>query len=174
MIDRDDRPVYHTRGTMMRPCRKEGDRMYNINYSWNDKFEKAFAGCVREYEKIRISSHINGFDRHGNRTFDPKEITLDAIKKGTLVEIETDEELIRGDSYQLLRKALVRLPAREDGHQICVVLDFLHPDYINVRTAYLNEKTDNHTEGLNTYELDMYANETIAYYTKEDKVRYIP
>lgn len=139
---------YNTRGQGHRNS-SNYDNIYNKGYCWHRVFDLLFSDIMSIGSDIEIANHVFDYEKHGNRYFSEDEITLDAIKEGELVEIETEEIYYDEDDAQILMKAIVRLPQREDGEQVVVVLDFSRNN-IFVRAAWLNKAGDNHQKGLNT------------------------
>ena len=138
---------YNTRGQGHRNS-SNYDNIYNKGYCWHKLFDVLFNDIITVGGNIEIANHVFDYEKHSNRYFNESEITFDAIKAGELVEIETegiyyDEE----NDAQILMKAIVRLPQREDGEQVVVVLDFSRNN-IFVRAAWLNKAGDNHQKGL--------------------------
>ena len=156
---------YNTRGQKHSHHRKEGDLMFNKGFVWDNRFDYIVKKSIESYSKLRISNHIQEFDKTGNRTMNPdKEITMAALKNAEVVEIETKTEFRKNKEYQVIFKAVCRLPVREDGHQVVTVIACDNPNFIRVRTALLNEATDNHQINLDTREFDTNTNHFFAYY----------
>lgn len=171
----DDRINYNTRGTLHMSKRKERDLMFNKGHVWDDRFDICFQKQLEQYSKIKFSGHFDKIKGESNRVFDAKkEITLESIKKSELVEIELDTVRQQDKEYQMLAKAVCRLPEREDGEQVVVVMDFLNADYILARTAWLNKATDNHEKGLDTTDIDWNTNINVGFYDKNDNIKYFP
>lgn len=102
----------------------------------------------------------------GNRVFTPDEITLSNLKRGEVVEVEFQYEDYKGDDFNCLKKAVIRLPKREDGEQVVVVCLFNYNGSVFVKTAWLNKANDNHQSGLDTSDFDYDLNQMFGYFHK--------
>ena len=149
---------YNTKGKGRRQDRKDFDTMYNAGYVWNDKlFDMLVKGALSKSNKLNVSRHVQdrvSEDYYGNRLFSPDDITLYSLREGTPVECEFQLDYYDDEDCEMLRKAVIRLPERDDGEQVCVVCLF-NPDKAPViKTAWLNKKDDNHQTGLDTSEFE--------------------
>lgn len=145
---------YNTRGEKHGVYGKDYDYKYNSGYAWNPVFNALVADRLAYNRGIDYSYHLNSYDSKGNRVFDASEITIQNLRRGTVVEIETEILDIRGRDVEIIRKAVIRLPERSDGEQIVAVALFKDNGYLKIKTAWLNKATDNHQQGLDTSDMD--------------------
>ena len=156
---------YCTRGLKHRESRKDYDFLYNSAASWTPLFKELVNMLVQRSESLRFSKHVDNYKCDGNRTYSlSEEITKDAILAGDVVEIETELNDNCGQDFQTVRKAVVRLPEREDGEQVVVVIDFNYHGDMFVKTAWLNKASDNHQNGLDENEFDSYVSDLFGFF----------
>ena len=156
---------YNTRGTKHSNQRKDFDRLYNRAYVWADQFDTTTKEMFKNAKRISYSKHLKNYEKSGNREFDLNEINLKALEMGQVVEIETELNDYNGEDIETVRKAVVRLPKREDGEQVVAVAAFDYYNNVFIKTAWLNKATDNHSRGLDTTEMEWaVSNRKLGYF----------
>ena len=159
--------IYNTKGTKHRSRRKQYDYMYNKGFCWSDTFSEMTKSLVAEIGNLTLSNHTKTRikeNREGNRKIYRKDISVKNILAGEVVEVEFEDKLHKGKNFACLKKAVVRLPVRNDGEQVVVVCSFNQTGEVFVKTAWLNKKDDNHNTGLDTSEFDyLFGTEKFGY-----------
>ena len=147
---------YNTRGSGA-PHKKDYDVVFNKNYSWDTVFQEIVEARVSEIPETGffVLSHTTGRILHnekGNRDLSEDELSLNIFQKNEfeVVETEWDKAMCGNQEMLGLKKALVRLPERPDGEQVCAVINFEDSGNAVIKTAYLNKANDNHETGLKT------------------------
>lgn len=130
------------------------DKEYNKNVAWSEIFDKIVFDFVKNAEEINFSHHIRSYQKTGNRGFSLKEITIENILNGEIIEIENKTAHYKGKEAELIEKVLVRLPVRKDNSQICVVMILNSDNTIFVITAWLNDVSETHTGNLSKYNFE--------------------
>lgn len=109
------------------------DGLYHRNLYWHSEFDFFFEN--NQIQKINFSKHVqNNQYTEGKRVYDLKDITLDFLKQGIIIEVEVLEGKII--------KVLVRNKYKE-GSDICTALAIEDNELI-CKTCYLNKQSDNH------------------------------
>ena len=159
---------YNTRGIDHRSRRKDFDTMYNKGYAWNDLFDRLVKEALSKSSRLIVSNHLQELisnDYYGNRLFSPEDITIESLQKGDAVEVEFQLDYYGDDDINMLRKAVIRMPVRGDGEQVCAVVLFNIKKAPIVKTAWLNKSDDNHQSGLDMEDFDWRTDgEKFGYY----------
>lgn len=150
---------YNTRGMGHMSGRKDFDTKYNMGVAWSEAFQSLAETRLAQiddryfYPTKHVMAQINK-NKHGNRLIGELELSLSEIKKGTVVEAEFKREMYGDEQMESLRKIVTRLPARTDGEQVVVVVQFEDSMAALIKTAWLNKATDNHQKGLDTTDIE--------------------
>ena len=157
--------TYNTRGQKHRGRRKDFDFLYNKGFVWAPLLDELYRQIVEKSASIRFSNHVRNYACDGNREYSiSAEITKPALLAGEVVEVETELNDYCGNDFQTIRKAVVRLPAREDGEQVVVVVEFNYRADMFVKTAWLNKASDNHQTGLDTTDFDNCVSDLFGFF----------
>lgn len=145
---------YYTRGQKHQFSHKNYDVIFNTGQrTWNKNIEPVLHEMLNQVTSVIFSKHFLEAiaSQSGNRVISSEEINSDSITSSSIVEFEGDY-LIHGKSFAIIiKKLLVRLKPRQDGEQVCCILDFARSATApTLKTAYLNKAHDNHQKGLDT------------------------